>query len=441
VTFDEKTQTEGHQVLVGDVSAQGLSMPYDGVLPPLSTAEFQALASSIRAEGVGVPVLITEDDRLLDGKHRLAIDPGAPRKVVPGSAGWSDAECRAFVLRCNLERRNLSPSQRKEVHQQMKRTARDLRRQDPRTFTQEKVAELLGVARSTVAGWFGTTNVEPVNGCDGHRPDARVTVPPTERGTILRRCREGEPQAQVAADYGVTQQAVSRLVNLERRREQLLRERQQGAAEVCPDGLGIVTGDFRQAGARVPDGSVDLIVTDPPYLKDDLPIYGDLAAFAARVLRPGGLCMVYAGVLYVPTVVDLLRRHLEYVWTFNVRHLGGAARFYKYRVKNGWKPVFCFAKPPLETWWGWSDDTVSGGREKSDHPWQQAEAEAAQFIEALCPAGGLMCDPCCGSGTTCAAARKLGRRFVAFEIDAATAEAARARVAAAEPPEGEGRAP
>jgi site-specific DNA-methyltransferase (adenine-specific) len=410
-----------------------LSTPYADVLPPLTTEEFEALRGSIEAEGVRHPVLVTEDGRLLGGKHRLALDPDAPRRVVPGSAGWSDAECRAFVIRCNLERRNLSPSQKKELQQRMKAVARDLRRLDPKRFTQEKVALLLGVSRSTVAGWFGTSDAEPGNGCIARRPDARVTVPVTERGVILRRCEDGESQAQVAADYGVTQQAVSRIVNAEKRREQLLEERRAGAAAAGDDAPGIITGDFRVSGASVPDGSVDLILTDPPYLRDDLPIYGDLAAFAARVLRPGGLCLAYAGVLYVPQVVALLEQHLVYVWTFNARHADGAARFYKWKVKNEWKPVFCFGKPPVETWWPWLGDTVSGGREKEEHRWQQAEAEAAYFVERLCPEGGLVCDPCCGSGTTCAAARGLGRRFVAFEIDPATAEAARARVAAALP--------
>lgn len=39
-----------------------------------------------------------------------------------------------------------------------------------------------------------------------------------------------------------------------------------------------------------------------------------------------------------------------------------------------------------------------------------------------------MLDPFCGTGTTCAAARKLGRRWIGFEIDPKYHEVAEKRV-------------
>jgi len=38
----------------------------------------------------------------------------------------------------------------------------------------------------------------------------------------------------------------------------------------------------------VPDDSVDLIFTDPPYVQSGVSLFGDLVPIAARVLRPGG---------------------------------------------------------------------------------------------------------------------------------------------------------
>ena len=51
----------------------------------------------------------------------------------------------------------------------------------------------------------------------------------------------------------------------------------------------ILLGDFRDRLNALSDGSVDLILTDPPYPKDDLPLYSDLAKHAARLLGPRGL--------------------------------------------------------------------------------------------------------------------------------------------------------
>jgi DNA modification methylase len=92
-------------------------------------------------------------------------------------------------------------------------------------------------------------------------------------------------------------------------------------------------------------------------------------------------------------------------------------RYRKYKLYNGWKPIVGFYKPPLEVWWDWFSDHASGGAEKSDHPWQQAQSEAEHFIQSLTPVGGVVCDPFCGSGTTVVAAKTLGRKWVGFEIN------------------------
>lgn len=72
---------------------------------------------------------------------------------------------------------------------------------------------------------------------------------------------------------------------------------------------------------------------------------------------------------------------------------------------------------------------TTGGKEKEDHAWQQAEAEAAHYIDALCPAGGLVVDPFAGGATTLVAARDLGLRYIGFEIEQDAYNAAQVRLA------------
>ena len=217
----------------------------------------------------------------------------------------------------------------------------------------------------------------------------------------------------------------------EMRRRQYLREREQERPAVV-GGMGLLTGDFRKVGRKVPDASVDLIFTDAPYSDDAVPLYGELAKFAARVLRPGGLCLAYTGVRSMHKAHDEMAQHLDYFWTFSVFHSDDAGMMWVTKLRNKWKPILAFVRPPVKPWWEYFGDAViGGGSEKQDHRWQQAVSEAAYFVERLCPAGGLVCDPMCGSGTTLVAAVQSRRRYVGIEIDAATATQARARVAEA----------
>ncbi|MGH6818991.1 MAG: DNA-methyltransferase, partial [Methylovirgula sp.] len=72
----------------------------------------------------------------------------------------------------------------------------------------------------------------------------------------------------------------------------------------------------------------------------------------------------------------------------------------------------------------------SGGK---THPTQKPEALLARAILAASNPGDIVLDPFFGSGTTGAAAKRLGRGYIGIERDAGYAAAARARIAAVAP--------
>ena len=51
------------------------------------------------------------------------------------------------------------------------------------------------------------------------------------------------------------------------------------------------------------------------------------------------------------------------------------------------------------------------------HPTQKPVGSLKPLIEAFCPAGGMVLDPFCGSGSTLVAARETGRFFTGIELD------------------------
>ena len=84
------------------------------------------------------------------------------------------------------------------------------------------------------------------------------------------------------------------LVKSHKKREQYLIQAKRLREKNLPGGLKLIYGDCRQKSEEIPDSSVDLIFTDPPYGRKSLPLYADLGKIAERVLKPGGSLVVYA---------------------------------------------------------------------------------------------------------------------------------------------------
>ncbi len=103
-------------------------------------------------------------------------------------------------------------------------------------------------------------------------------------------------------------------------------QRQQRAAALTkqstllPPQFRIEHCDLRDL--KIPPNTADLILTDPPYDHDSVPLYGVLAEHAAQWLKPGGICLAYAGQLYLSEIIKLMREHLEWLWCFSVVHRG-----------------------------------------------------------------------------------------------------------------------
>jgi hypothetical protein len=192
---------------------------------------------------------------------------------------------------------------------------------------------------------------------------------------------------------------------------------------------GLYLGDFREIGDKIPDASVDLIFTDPPYDRKAIELFDGLGEFASRVLRPGGSLIAYIGQIQLPDAVADLSKHLRYWWTCSCYHSGPSLlRMNEYGIVNGWKPMLWFVKETRGDKTTFINDVATGSREKSHHEWQQSEAEARYFIELLTEPDGFVVDPFCGGGTTPVACIGLGRKWAAFEIDEANIARASERI-------------
>jgi hypothetical protein len=196
----------------------------------------------------------------------------------------------------------------------------------------------------------------------------------------------------------------------------------------------IVTGDARELAKRIPDESIDMIVTDPPYLKEYLSLYGWLATESARILKPGGYLFAYGAGEHMPaSLAGMEGKGLTYFWVFVLLHNGGYPRMWHKKLMSGYKPLFVYTKgePQINPWMA----TVhSVAMDKRYHEWGQGEGFVIKMIEMLTRPGAIIADFFTGGGQVPAVCKMLGRNYVAFEIDPLTAERARERVLLTQPP-------
>jgi modification methylase len=248
----------------------------------------------------------------------------------------------------------------------------------------------------------------------------------------------------------------------------------------------ILIGDCVAEMAKLPADSVDLVFADPPY---NLQLQGDLkrpddsrvdavdddwdkfSSFAAyddftrawllacrRVMKPSATLWVigsYHNIFRVGTILQDLnfwilndvvwrksnpmpnfrgRRftnaHETLIWAS--REPGGKGYTFNYealkaanediQVRSDWTIALCTG-----------EERLKGGNGKKLHPTQKPEALLARVILASSRPDDLVLDPFCGTGTTGAVAKRLGRRFIGVEREAAYAKAAEKRMAAVEP--------
>lgn len=192
----------------------------------------------------------------------------------------------------------------------------------------------------------------------------------------------------------------------------------------------ITVGDSRKLANFLPDESIDLIFTDPPYLQENIEdgIYEWLAQEAARVLKPGGFCLAYVGDIWKYHAMMQMGRYLTYHWDFVSLGTGYGLIIWSRKVIARHKSILAFVKGTGKPYMNTLSVWVGGGNDKRFHRWGQDDSTACYFLECFSRVGDVVWEPFCGGGTIPANCKQMGRNFIAFEIDENTAKIAQRRV-------------
>lgn len=395
---------------------------FKALIPPLSPEERQQLEANLVESGGARDALVvwSHDGELvlLDGHNRYEI---CTRLGLAYSTIEQEFEDRShaeeWIIRNQFGRRNLSAYVRTQLAlrleetvaarakaNQVRKSAGSVPKKSAEQIeTRQEIAKVANVSHDTVA------KVKKIDAAE----------------------KAGKVDAETVAKLRTGEVSINRVVRDLKEQETAAKREEQKAVAITKRQhvAGLYLGDFRHLGDKIPDESVDLIFTDPPYDRKAIELYDGLGEFAARVLRPGGSLVTYVGQIQLPDAMADLSRHLRYWWTCSCYHSGPTLlRMNEYGIVNGWKPMLWFVKETRGDKQTFINDVATGTREKSHHNWQQSEAEARYFIELLTETDGFVVDPFCGGGTTPAACIALGRKWSSFEIDAGQHALASSRI-------------
>ena len=213
------------------------------------------------------------------------------------------------------------------------------------------------------------------------------------------------------------------------------------AAVLAGDSEGcIVHGDCLEIMADMPDGCVDAVVTDPPY---------GIGESAGRNKSRSCLAIAkdYGNAEWdnerpPHEAFDAMRRvsreQVIFGGNYFTDYLPPSASWISWDKDNGetdfadvelaWTSHDRAARKVRWRWQGMLQEP-GAPRDKRVHPTQKPLGLMVWVLENYTAWGDIILDLFCGSGTTCVAAKKLGRRWIGIELDERYAEIARNRVA------------
>lgn len=398
------------------------------------------LAESIREFGLLNPVTVTTDLRLIAGQHRVAAFLLLGRERIPAHV-LTTSELKAEMatldenlLRCeltaleraeHLHRRKslyetLYPDTRRGGNRGNQFTGGKKRQTAKSAFCQSAGAQM-GRSDRTVRHYLQIAR--KLSGAAKDR--VRATPLANKTDTLMRLSRLTERNQIDVVEVllrGRIRSVGEALISVERSRRMAAAHAFVNTADVR-----LEHGDFRELAANLPDNSVDLILSDPPYAERDIEMFADLSALANRVLKPGASLFCMIGVYHLPKILQRLSAHLNYQWQITFLMAGNGAVVHGRRVISAYKPVLWFTKG---TYKGpvFNDVLFGIGKDKRFHEWGQSEAGFDRLVERYSHPRDLILDPFLGGGTIAVVASRLGRRFLGFDISQDAVQITSARI-------------
>jgi site-specific DNA-methyltransferase (adenine-specific) len=387
-------------------------------MPDLPPEEFEALKQDIAVNRLHSPIDQDELGNTLDGhqRERALQELGIKKYPINVISGLTEQQKWEYAVTVNVLRRHLSSKAKRELIQQ------ELRRTPKRN--NNWLAEMLGVDSKTVKrvreDMEATREIPKLTHFEGRDEKVRPTTYRVVANTPneLVQARDKVQHLPSSCDGKVLDVVTAKRHARQNKLRQTLQAQSKSVRPMQDKDIQLHHCRFQDLIEMVglQPATAKVVLTDFPYNKAFLPELRDLAAFAERMLMPGGLLVTYSGHYYLDKVFDTFGSCLKYRWTMASVWKGGANPVHPYNIMSKWKPILLFSKGDWKAH-GRIFDVVAGRKEKALHKWQQPLGEVEQLVSYFSKPGDLIVDPCGGAFTTAEACWKMGRRFVGCDID------------------------
>ena len=206
------------------------------------------------------------------------------------------------------------------------------------------------------------------------------------------------------------------------KKKEKIKEFEKFAKGFKDDDIKIYNDDFKNVAKKIEDESVDLVLTDPPYPEEFLPLWEKMFEVADRILKPSKFLVCYANHQNLDKIFQL-KNNLKYYWTFKLDFTLKPIAKGRNLIAT-WKPVLIFQKLPFKKIEETIEDNVkeltpfdNSERDMHEDNWGQSIGKFEYLIEKFSKPNDLVFEPFAGTGTTLIACQRHKRKCIGAEID------------------------